>query len=162
MDQAAVAEPVNLMLGLDNTITVLRSKARNKSATIAIEAETDLPQVCAFAGELNQIWANLIDNALDAIPASGRVDIRAARERHRVVVRIIDNGAGIQDGNRDRIFDPFFTKKPMGHGTGLGLDIVRRLVRHNGGEISVESRPGRTEFRIALPAVGIHPDGVTS
>jgi signal transduction histidine kinase len=162
MDQATVAEPVNLIHGLDNTITVLRSKARNKSGTIAVEVEHDLPEVCGFAGELNQIWANLIDNAIDAIPQSGRVDIRAARERQRVVVRIVDNGDGIADAIRDRIFDPFFTTKPMGHGTGLGLDIVRRLVRHNGGEITVESRPGRTEFRVALPAVAIHPDGVTS
>jgi signal transduction histidine kinase len=162
MDQATVAEPVNLMHGLDNTITVLRSKARTKSATIDVEAEADLPRIYGFVGELNQIWANLIDNALDAIPQSGHVEIRAARERQRVVVRIVDNGDGIADHIRDRIFDPFFTTKPMGHGTGLGLDIVRRLVRHNGGDITVESRPGRTEFRVALPAVANHPVGARS
>ena len=104
-----------------------------------------------FAGELNQIWANLIDNALDAIPESGRVEVTANREHQKVVVRVIDNGAGVPAQIQERIFDPFFTTKPMGQGTGLGLDIVRRLVRHNDGEISVESQPGRTQFRVAFP-----------
>ena len=151
MDQAAVAEPLNLMRGLDNTVAVLRSKARGKSVTVTVEAEPDLPRVRGLAGELNQIWGNLIDNALDAVPESGRVDVRAAREGEHVVVRIVDNGAGIPAEVRERIFDPFFTTKPMGHGTGLGLDIVRRLVRHNDGQIAVESQPGRTEFRVSLP-----------
>jgi signal transduction histidine kinase len=152
MDQAVVAEPVNLVQGLDNTVRVLRSKAREKSATVDVAVEPDLPPIRGFVGELNQIWANLIDNALDAIPDAGRVEVRATRENQQVVVRIIDNGSGIPEGIRARIFDPFFTTKPMGQGTGLGLDIVRRLVRHNDGEISVESQPGRTEFRVALPA----------
>ena len=151
MDQAAVAEPVNLMRGLDNTVAVLRSKARGKSVTVSVEAQPDLPRVRGFAGELNQIWGNLIDNALDAVPDSGRVDVTAVREGEHVVVRIVDNGAGIPAEVRERIFDPFFTTKPMGHGTGLGLDIVRRLVRHNDGQIAVESQPGRTEFRVSLP-----------
>jgi signal transduction histidine kinase len=78
--------------------------------------------------------------------------VRASREDGRVVVRVLDDGPGIPAEIRERIFDPFFTTKPMGQGTGLGLDIVRRLVRHNDGEITVESRPGRTEFRVTLPA----------
>jgi len=139
--------------GIDDTVTVLRSKARDKSVTVNVDVEPDLPNVLGFAGELNQIWANLIDNALDAIPDAGRVDVRITRERKRVVVRIADNGPGIPDQIRERIFDPFFTTKPVGRGMGLGLDIVRRLVRHNDGEITVESRPGRTEFSVALPAV---------
>ena len=153
MDQATVAEPVNLVQGLDNTVRVLRSKARQKSATVIVDAEPDLPPIRGFVGELNQIWANLIDNALDAIPDAGRVEVLVNRENRQVVVRIVDNGSGIPEGIRERIFDPFFTTKPLGQGTGLGLDIVRRLVRHNDGEISVESRPGRTEFRVALPAI---------
>ena len=104
-----------------------------------------------FAGELNQIWANLIDNALDAVPESGRVEVTANRERQRVVVRVVDNGPGIPAEIRERMFEPFFTTKPVGKGTGLGLDIVRRLVSHNDAEIEVESRPGRTEFRVSLP-----------
>jgi signal transduction histidine kinase len=119
---------------------------------VVIDVEPGLPRARGFVGELNQVWANLIDNALDAIPHAGRVDVRAHRENERIAVRIADNGAGIPPAIRDRIFDPFFTTKPVGLGTGLGLDIVRRLVRHNNGEIAVESQPGRTEFRVMLPA----------
>jgi signal transduction histidine kinase len=151
MDQAEVAEPVDVARGIDDTVTVLRAKARGKSATVSVEIEDGLPPVLGFVGELNQVWSNLIDNALDAIDAGGRIDIRARRERQRVVVEIADNGTGIPNEIRARIFDPFFTTKPVGHGTGLGLDIVRRLVRHSLGEISVESRPGLTVFRVALP-----------
>jgi len=107
--------------------------------------------VRGFAGELNQIWGNLIDNALDAVPEKGLVEVTAKRERGRVVVRVMDNGPGIPASVRERIFDPFFTTKAMGQGTGLGLDIVRRLIRHNDGSIEVDSRPGRTEFRVELP-----------
>jgi signal transduction histidine kinase len=158
MDQASVAEPVDVTRGLENTIAVLRSKARAKSATVTIDVEAGLPRARGFAGELNQIWSNLVDNALDAIPSGGRVDVRAILERRQVVVRVVDNGSGIPADILGRIYDPFFTTKEVGHGTGLGLDIVRRLVVHNDGEIAVESRPGRTEFRVALavaePALG--------
>ena len=133
MDQAMVAEPVDLGLSLANTVTVLRAKARQKSAAVAIELEAGLPLVRGFAGELNQIWGNLIDNALDAVEDGGHVEVKASREGERVVVHIIDDGPGIPAPIRERIFDPFFTTKPMGQGTGLGLDIVRRLVRHNDG-----------------------------
>jgi signal transduction histidine kinase len=152
MDQAAVAEPVDLASSLGNTVTVLKSKARAKSAGVNVSVEPGLPKVRGFASELNQIWANLIDNALDAVPKdSGRVDVTATRELQRVVVRVIDNGAGIPDSVRSHLFEPFFTTKPVGQGTGLGLDIVRRLVSHNDAEIDVETRPGRTEFRVSLP-----------
>jgi signal transduction histidine kinase len=161
MDQAAVAEPVDLVQGLSNTVAVLRSKARAKSAAVTVDVEPGLPRVRGFAGELNQIWANLIDNALDAVADSGLVDVLAKHEDRRVVVRVIDNGAGITPQIRERIFDPFFTTKPLGQGTGLGLDIVRRLVRHNDGEIAVESQPGRTEFRVVLPVAEIDGAGVT-
>ncbi len=151
MDQASVAEPVDLKTSLGNTVAVLAAKARSKSAAVTVNVPADLPRVRGFIGELNQVWANLIDNALDAVPRSGRVDVSAARERHRVVVRVIDNGPGIPDEIRQRIFEPFFTTKAVGKGTGLGLDIVRRLVTHNDAEIEVGSVPGRTEFRVSLP-----------
>jgi signal transduction histidine kinase len=151
MDQAMVAEPVDLASSLSNTVTVLRAKARQKSAAVAIELEAGLPRVRGFAGELNQVWGNLIDNALDAVADGGHVEVKARREGERVVVFVIDDGPGIPTPIRERIFDPFFTTKPMGQGTGLGLDIVRRLVRHNDGSIDVDSRPGRTEFRVAVP-----------
>ena len=162
MDQAQVAEAVDLIQGLDNTVAVLRSKARGKSAAVVVDVEHDLPRVQGFVGELNQIWANLIDNALDAIPVSGRVDVRANRENQRVVVRIVDDGPGIPDEIRERIFEPFFTTKSVGQGTGLGLDIVRRLVHHNSGDIFVESRPGRTEFRVVLPPAEADAAGTPS
>ena len=151
MDQAIVAEPVDLGLSLSNTVAVLRSKARIKSIAVDIELEDGLPRVRGFAGELNQIWGNLIDNALDAVPEGSRIEVLAKRENQRVVVSIVDNGPGIPAGVRERIFEPFFTTKPMGQGTGLGLDIVRRLVGHNEGLIEVESEPGHTEFRVTLP-----------
>ena len=157
MDQAMVAEPVDLGPSLGNTVTVLRSKARQKSVAVSVALDADLPAVRGFAGELNQIWGNLIDNALDAVPENGRVEVLANRSGQSVVVRIIDDGPGIPAPIRERIFDPFFTTKPMGQGTGLGLDIVRRLVRHNDGTIDVESQPGRTEFRVTLPTA--EPDG---
>ena len=151
MDQAMVAEPVDLSPSLGNTVAVLKSKARGKSIAVAIELESGLPRVRGFAGELNQIWGNLIDNALDALPDGGRLEVLAGREGPSVVVRIVDNGPGIPAAIRERIFEPFFTTKGVGKGTGLGLDIVRRLVRHNDGKIEVESQPGRTEFSVTLP-----------
>ena len=152
MDQAAVAEPVDVAQGLSHTVAVLQGKARGKSVSVAVTADPDLPRAEGFAGELNQVWSNLIDNALDAAPEFGRVEVSAGRDGPRVAVRVVDNGSGIPDGIRDRIFDPFFTTKPVGLGTGLGLDIVRRLVLHNRGDITVVSQPGRTEFCVVLPA----------
>jgi len=151
MDQAMGAAPVDLATSLGNTIAVLRSKARARSIEVVVRVEPGLPRVQGFGGELNQIWANLLDNSLDAAPASGRVEITATRLRDRVVVRIIDNGPGIPAEILGHLFEPFVTSKPVGKGTGLGLNIVRRLVIHNDGEIDVETRPGRTEFRVSLP-----------
>ena len=112
----------------------------------------DLPRVRGFGGELNQVWANLIDNALDAVERRRAGDGDGARRRAtKVVVRVTDDGPGIPPEVKSRIFDPFFTTKPVGKGTGLGLDIVRRLVDRNDGSIEVESEPGRTEFRVGLP-----------
>jgi signal transduction histidine kinase len=151
MDQANAAEPVDLAPSLANTVTVLTWKAREKSVTVTLDLEPELPKVRGFAAELNQVWGNLIDNALDAVDHGGRVDVRAIRENETVVVRIRDDGPGIPAELCDCIFDPFFTTKPLGHGTGLGLDIARRLARHNDGTIDFESHPGRTEFRVRLP-----------
>ena len=151
MDQAMVAEPVDLGPSLSNTVAVLKAKARGKSIAVDIELEDGLPHARGFAGEMNQIWGNLIDNALDAVPEGSRVDVLAKRKNGRVVVSVVDNGPGIPAGVREHIFDPFFTTKPVGQGTGLGLDIVRRLVLHNDGVIEVDSQPGRTEFRVSLP-----------
>jgi signal transduction histidine kinase len=151
MDQAPVAEAVDLRTSLGNTVAVLNAKARARSIGVTVEVPPDLPRALGFVGELNQIWANLIDNALYAAPQGGHVEVTATCERQRVVVRIVDNGAGIPDDVRGRLFEPFFTTKPVGQGTGLGLDIVRRLIAHNDADIEVDSVPGRTEFRVTLP-----------
>ncbi len=149
MDQATMPKPVDVGKGLADTLAVLNAKARGKSVSVNLDVPADLPRVPGFGGELNQVWANLVDNALDA--AKGRVDVVAGREGDSVVVRVVDDGAGLPPELRERIFDPFFTTKPVGQGTGLGLDIARRIVRKHQGEIEVDSRPGRTEFRVTLP-----------
>ena len=150
MDRAATPEPIDLQRSLADTLAVLGAKTRAKSVVVEISLPADLPPVYASGGELNQVWANLIDNALDAVAPGGRVDITASRQLDRVVVCIADDGPGIPPEIQGRIFDPFFTTKPVGQGTGLGLDIVRRLLQRSEGEIEVQSRPGRTEFRVSL------------
>ena len=151
MDRETAARPTDVGQGLADTLTVLRAKVKSKSATVEVVVAPGLPPVMAYGGELNQVWLNLIDNALDAVAPGGRVEVSADREGARLVVRIADDGPGIPDTVRPRIFDPFFTTKPVGQGTGLGLDIVRRLVNRHDGEIDVESRPGRTVFAVSLP-----------
>jgi len=151
MDRALMPDAIDVRVTLNDSVALLQHKARGKSAGVDLKFEPDLPRVLAIGGDLNQVWTNLIDNALDAVPASGHVHISAARHVDRVVVRIVDNGGGIPADIRDRIFDPFVTSKPVGEGTGLGLDIARQLVRRNNGDIEVQSVPGRTEFSVSLP-----------
>jgi signal transduction histidine kinase len=151
LDQAPV-QTVDLTVGLDDTLLILRSKLRD----VAVERNyhPDLPTIEAYASELNQVWTNLLDNAADAVAGQdgARISISAAPGDLGVVVEVEDNGPGIPEEIQDRIFDSFFTTKPPGAGTGLGLDISRSIIitRH-GGKISVLSRPGRTTFRVELP-----------
>ncbi len=154
VDAATVPEPLALGPGLAQTLAVLKGKARGKGIRITVDVQDGLPPVRGIAAELNQVWSNLIDNALDAAPRSGHVEVTARREKGCVAVRVVDDGPGIPAEIRDRIFDPFFTTKDVGQGTGLGLDIVRRLVDRHGGDLEVQSRPGRTEFMVTLPATG--------
>jgi signal transduction histidine kinase len=152
MDQATVAGPVDLTSGLGNTIAVLKSKARAKSVAVTIDVQADLPRVRGFAGELNQIWVNLIDNALDAVADAGRVEVTAKCERHRVVVRIIDNGPGIPAEIRERLFEPFVTTKPVGKGTGLGLSVSYGIIESYGGTIGYTGNAwGGATFYFELP-----------
>jgi len=158
MDRATVPEPVDIKQGLANTLVVLRSKAKSKSVELSVNLEKDLPSVNGFGSELNQVWANLIDNALDAVSDGGRVELKARREGNTVVVEIIDDGPGVPPEIQNRIYDPFFTTKPVGKGTGLGLDIVRRLLQRHNGQIELDSQPGRTEFRVLLPFIKDQPE----
>jgi signal transduction histidine kinase len=153
LDQAAVPKPVNIGQGLSDTLVVLGSKARTKSVATTLAVAPGLPAVDGYGGELNQVWANLIDNALDAVPATGgRVDVSAVHEGRFVVVRVADNGPGIPESVQQRVFEPFFTTKPVGVGTGLGLDIARRIVNRHDGILEFDTGPGGTEFRVMLPA----------
>ena len=150
MDHATTPEPVDLRRGITDTISVLGAKARSRSIALTVDVPEGLPPIRGFGGEMNQVWANLIDNAIDAVGEAGRVIVSARVEGSGVVVRVEDNGPGIPAELRTRIFDPFFTTKPVGSGTGLGLDIVRRLVENNDGQIGLESAPGRTVFSVIL------------
>jgi signal transduction histidine kinase len=113
----------------------------------------DVPRIQAYAGELNQVWTNLIDNAVDAMDGDGRLEIVTRSDGDHVVVEITDSGAGMPPDVVARAFEAFYTTKEVGRGTGLGLDIARRIVveRHNG-TIDIDSRPGRTVLRVSLPA----------
>jgi signal transduction histidine kinase len=152
MDRAGAIEPVDIVQGLQDTVSVLRAKASGKKATLTLDTADGLAPVLAVGGELNQVWSNLIDNALDAIGTGGLVTVSAATISGRVTVTVVDDGPGISPDVRNRIFDPFFTTKPVGQGVGLGLDIARRLVRRHNGEIGLSSEQGRTEFRVSFPA----------
>jgi len=151
MDQATVPKPVDVARGLSDTLTILRSKAKSKSVRLSAEVEPDLPTVDGFGGELNQVWANLIANAIEAVADGGSVEVSARRQGDAIVVRVLDDGPGVAADLRERIFEPFFTTKPAGDGVGLGLAITRRLIDQHGGELDVDSVPGRTEFRVTLP-----------
>src|SRR5262245_39814368 len=151
MDQAGVPKPVDVRQDLQDTLLMLTAKAKKKNTKVSLDIDGDLPMVQAFAGELNQVWANLVDNALDAVPKGGHVAVSAARHNDTVVVGVVDDGPGIPKAIQDRIFDPFFTTKSVGEGTGLGLDIVRRILRRHDAQIEVNSVPGRTEFVVTLP-----------
>ena len=152
MDRVPVANTISLEENLADTLMLIGSKARAKSVTLELRVEPQLPPLAGVVGELNQVWLNLIDNAIDAAPEGGHVWVTAERGRDAVIVKIVDNGGGIAPEDRDRIFEPFYTTKPVGKGTGLGLGTVQEVVRNHRGSIEVNSVPGRTEFRICLPA----------
>ena len=150
MDRALTPEAVDVAEGINDTISLLQAKIRSKSITVAVSIGSDLPPARAIGGDLNQILMHIIDNAIDASPEAGRLEVAADRIHDHIVIRVVDNGPGIPEAVRARVFDPFVTTKPVGQGVGLGLDIARQLVRRNDGDIEVDSVPGRTEFRVAL------------
>ncbi|MDP9367502.1 MAG: ATP-binding protein [Chloroflexota bacterium] len=162
MDQAPVQE-VDLHEGIESTLTTLAHKLRD--VTVARDYDRSLPRIVAHGSELNQVWTNLLDNAVDALAATPsrerRISIRTAQEEDGVVVEIADNGSGIPPEIQGRIFEPFFTTKGVGEGTGLGLDTSYRIVvRQHRGDIRVTSRPGDTRFRVWLP-LDAGPSGQT-
>jgi len=149
LDQAAV-QPVDVVRSLEDTLMVLKHKL--KTVEIVRDFAPDLPRIEAYAGELNQVWTNLIDNAVDAMEGKGRLTLRARRVGETVEVRIVDTGPGFPPEVADRIFDPFFTTKPQGVGTGLGLHIAHNIIvnRHRGA-LTFETGPHGTEFKATVP-----------
>lgn len=150
LDQAPV-QAVDIHEGLDNTLVMLRSKLKI-GVNVRREYAHDLPHIQAYGSELNQVWTNIIDNAIDAMQSKGELTLRTRRNGQNVVVEIEDNGPGMPESVRTRVFDPFFTTKPPGKGTGLGLNISYNIiVEKHRGSIKVFSQPGQTRFVVELP-----------
>jgi signal transduction histidine kinase len=149
MDQGSVQE-VDIQHSIENTLTIMHHKLKG-GITVTRDYAPGLPKVMASGSELNQVWTNLIDNAADAMNGNGKLGIRVARENNFILVEIADNGPGIPAEVRSRIFDPFFTTKGVGEGTGLGLDVVNRIIKNVRGQISVTSVPGDTRFQVRIP-----------
>ena len=151
MDRGGLVE-VDVREGLDTTLTILGHKLKHTTIRVERDIDEDLPRFQAYGAELNQVWTNLLDNAIDALGDSGTITISAHRDGDCVEVDIGDDGPGVPADVRERIFDPFFTTKEVGRGTGLGLDTARRIVvdRHHG-SLTLRSEPGRTVFRVRLP-----------
>jgi len=148
----AERQSVGIHEGLETTLALLGHKLREKRVEIVRDLDPELPSVEASGSELNQVWTNLIDNAVDALDPGGRITLRTRRQGKRVSVEIADNGPGIPEDVQARVFDAFFTTKPVGQGTGLGLDIAQRIVVRNHGEVRLDSEPGGTRFQVLLPA----------
>lgn len=151
MDQSAL-QNVDLHQGLDNTLTILSHKLKKHHVKVIREYYDNLPSIQANGSALNQVWTNLIDNAIDALSEGGTIWVRTSFEKDSVLVEIADNGPGIPPEIQGRIFEPFFTTKKVGAGTGLGLEISYRIVvgQHNG-DIRCFSEPGNTRFNVRLP-----------
>jgi signal transduction histidine kinase len=151
MDKLASRE-VDVHAGLNSTLIMLGHKLKKGDVEVIRDFQKNLPRVCGHAGELNQVWTNLLDNAIDAVDGHGRITIRTASENGRVLVEVSDDGPGIPEEVQERIFEPFYTTKDVGEGTGLGLDISYRVVvEDHKGDIRVLSEPGDTRFQVRLP-----------
>ena len=155
MDRAPL-QSVDVHEGLENTLSILSYKLKQKGIVVNREYHSQLPRLEAYGSELNQVWTNLIDNAIDAVEKAGHIRIRTLQEGDRLLVEIADNGTGIPPQIQGRIFEPFFTTKEVGRGTGLGLVTSYRIVviRHQG-DIQVFSQPGDTRFQVRLPIKAI-------
>jgi signal transduction histidine kinase len=149
MDQAPV-QNVDVVKSLETTLTILNHKLK-RGVTVQRDYLSIPLLVNSFGSELNQVWTNLIDNAIDAMNGNGELRVRTYRDDGCVVVEIGDNGPGISPEVKAHIFEPFFTTKAVGEGTGLGLDTVQRIVRKHRGNIQVNSKPGDTRFQVSLP-----------
>jgi signal transduction histidine kinase len=144
-------QTVDIHVGLESTLALLAHKLREKRVAIVRDFDPELPTVEASGSELNQVWTNLIDNAVEALGEEGRITLRTRTRGHRVCIEIADDGPGIPDDQQARVFDAFFTTKPVGSGIGLGLDIAQRIVVRHHGELRLQSQPRDTRFQVLLP-----------
>jgi signal transduction histidine kinase len=153
MDRGSDKQWIKVQAGLDSTLTLLDYKVRKAGIEVVRQYSIELPQILAMPGELNQVWTNLMDNAIDAMSekGAGTLTISTTGDTRNVFVTISDDGPGIPPEVLPKIFDPFFTTKPMGQGTGLGLEVVARIIREHRGKITVQSHPGMTAFTVCLP-----------
>jgi signal transduction histidine kinase len=151
MDQTNELQTTNIHNDIENTLTLMGYKLREKNITVKKIFSPDCAEVKAYVGELNQVWTNIIDNAIYAMPQNGELTIDTSKDSKNICVKFIDNGSGIPPEILSRIFDPFFTTKKVGDGTGIGLDLVNRIIKHHNGEVKVDSKPGRTEFLVCIP-----------
>ncbi|WP_373551056.1 sensor histidine kinase [Haliscomenobacter sp.] len=152
MDQSQDLQPSDLHEGIRSSMIMLKHQFKDKGIQVVKDFDPEMPLVKLFPGQINQVWTNLIDNAIDAIPATnGVLKVHTYTKNHKAVVDIIDNGAGIPETVLSKIFDPFFTTKEVGKGTGMGLEITRRIVLKHHGELNVKSKPGETIFSVCLP-----------
>ncbi|NIJ54316.1 ATP-binding protein [Dyadobacter arcticus] len=156
MDRGGEKEVIDIHTGIRNTLTMLNYKLKKGNIKITEDFDLDLPHIKAMVGELNQVWTNLIDNAIDALEnqPDPELEICTRLEKDFVKVGIIDNGPGVPETIRNKIFDPFFTTKSVGKGTGLGLDVVLRIVKQHNGSVTLLSEPGKTEFLVCFPING--------
>jgi signal transduction histidine kinase len=152
MDQAPSQE-IDVKHSLETTLIIMNHKLKH-GITVTREYSSELPKLMAYGSELNQVWTNLIDNAADAMQGKGKLTVRAQPENDYVLIEIIDNGPGIPAEVQSRIFEPFFTTKGVGDGTGLGLDVVFRIIKKMHGQINVKSVPGETKFQVRIPIKG--------
>ncbi len=155
MDRAGGFEPLDVTAGLESTLNMLGFLLRQKHVKISREYAAGLPRIRGQVSSLNQVWTNLLDNAIDALPEQGgEITLRTVREGDFVRVFLVDNGAGIPAEVLPHIFEPFYTTKQAGDGSGLGLDIAQQIIRQHDGRLEVHSQPGRTEFCAWLPVMG--------
>ncbi len=151
MDKASEKVVTNIHIGIKSTLTMLNHKLKRKNIILEKDFQKDLPQPKIFVSEINQVWTNLIDNAIDAMDHSGILKIKTRKDNEFIKIDIIDNGHGISEENLHSIFDPFFTTKSIGKGTGMGLEVVQRIINQHQGDIKVASKKGETTFTVCLP-----------
>jgi signal transduction histidine kinase len=151
MDQTGEMVKTNIIDGIETVLTLYHNQL--KQGVEVIRKFNEIPQIMCFADELNQVWTNILHNALQAMHHKGILHIGVKQLDGFIVTSITDSGSGIPPEIKEKIFQPFFTTKPAGEGSGLGLDIVKRIIDKHKGKIEVESVPGKTTFSIYLPVI---------